>query len=399
MATQRCCSSAVRPLDPRERVVSIDVLRGIALFGVMAVNIVTEFRVSIFEQFLPHDGTAPSLDKIANTFVELALASKALCLFSFLFGVSLAILFDRLSHSGRPLYWISRRLAVLLAFGVVHLLFIWNGDILTAYAIAGLLLLPLLGTSTSVVAVAAAVLLLIFTAVPFPPPPLSWPTAASLQAHVSEANRVYATGGLIAVWHFSLRELPLILLLHAFVFPRTLALFLLGVLTWRVRLFEGTLRARQWLAWIAIVGCSAGGALSVADWAGVRLTTEALGPFREALPRLAPVMLALGYGAAVIAFVQSRHSRTVLTSFAPVGRMAFSNYVLQSLVFGFVFFGVGLGYFGQLGAFAALMFGSAVFATQCWLSAWWLRRYCFGPLEWLWRTLMYGRTQEMKFER
>ena len=74
------------------------------------------------------------------------------------------------------------------------------------------------------------------------------------------------------------------------------------------------------------------------------------------------------------------------------GRMAFTNYILQSVIFSLIFFGYGLGLFGKLGAFVTLLLGIGVFAAQCAFSALWLRRYRYGPLEWLWRALMYGRT-------
>jgi uncharacterized protein len=75
--------------------------------------------------------------------------------------------------------------------------------------------------------------------------------------------------------------------------------------------------------------------------------------------------------------------------------MAFTNYILQSLIFGWIFYGYGLGYFGRLGAAETLILGAAVYAAQMAVSAWWLGRYRFGPIEWLWRTMMYGVRQPM----
>src|SRR3954471_6578005 len=128
--------SVASPVAPRDRIEAVDAVRGVALFGVLIVNLVTEFRVSIFQQFLASTACSEA-DRLAERIVAVGFESKAFCLFSLLFGVGLAIQFDRLSATGRPLYWLARRLAVLLAFGLVHLLFIWNGDILTEYALAG----------------------------------------------------------------------------------------------------------------------------------------------------------------------------------------------------------------------------------------------------------------------
>jgi uncharacterized protein len=122
--------------------------------------------------------------------------------------------------------------------------------------------------------------------------------------------------------------------------------------------------------------------------AGIALT---LGSFAS----LGIVALALGYGAALMALAQLSITRRFVSAFAPMGRMAFTNYVMQSIIFGLIFFGYGLGQFGRMGAVKALVIGLAVYGVQLVLSQWWLRRYCFGPLEWLWRTLMYGAAQPM----
>ena len=118
------------PLDPSSRVGAIDALRGIALFGVLAINLETEFRISIFQQFLPHasdQGLGRLIDAALDVFIDM----KAFALFSLLFGVGLAIQFERLGRTERRISLLVRRLLILLAFGLIHLFLIWNGDILT----------------------------------------------------------------------------------------------------------------------------------------------------------------------------------------------------------------------------------------------------------------------------
>jgi uncharacterized protein len=111
---------------------------------------------------------------------------------------------------------------------------------------------------------------------------------------------------------------------------------------------------------------------------------------------LAPVILASGYGATIIGTMTTVGGRRLFGWAAPLGRMAFTNYLAQSVIFGWVFYGYGLGLFGHLGAAAALSFGIAVYAAQGMFSQWWLKSHRFGPLEWLWRTLMYGAPQAMR---
>jgi uncharacterized protein len=124
-------------LPPAERIDALDVLRGLALFGVLAINLVTGFRVSIFEQFLSDAGATSPLDRAVEAFLILAIDMKAFAVFSLLFGVGLAIQFERLAGNPRRTLLLARRLLVLLAIGLIHLFLIWNGDILTEYALAG----------------------------------------------------------------------------------------------------------------------------------------------------------------------------------------------------------------------------------------------------------------------
>jgi uncharacterized protein len=131
------------PVASMDRLAAIDVLRGLALFGVMAINLIFEFRVSIFERFLPAIEATSPLDRALESFLIRAIDSKAFALFSLLFGVGLAIQFDRLVDN-RGTVLLLRRLTVLLAIGLVHLILVWNGDILTEYALAGFVTLPLL---------------------------------------------------------------------------------------------------------------------------------------------------------------------------------------------------------------------------------------------------------------
>src|SRR5262245_29962679 len=197
---------SARPTSPTERIAAIDVLRGIALFGVMAINVVTEFRVSIFDQFLSSGPPASRLDHAVETVLTLAVELKAFALFSLLFGAGLAIQFDRLASSGRRIQLLIRRLVVLLAFGLVHLCLIWNGDILTEYALAGLIVLPLLFGPRWLLAVAALASLALYLAMQAFPPPGLFPDRARIWYQVVEATRIYPTGGFLDVLAFRLRE-------------------------------------------------------------------------------------------------------------------------------------------------------------------------------------------------
>src|SRR3954469_18178128 len=125
----------VGPIAPSDRIAAIDIVRGIALFGVMAINDATVFRVSIFERFLParflpFRPDDSWLDRVLGSILMIGIDLKALALFSLLFGVGLAIQYDHLPADSRRTTLLVRRLAFLMLAGLVHLVLVWNGDIL-----------------------------------------------------------------------------------------------------------------------------------------------------------------------------------------------------------------------------------------------------------------------------
>jgi uncharacterized protein len=388
--------AAPKPVSPSERIDVLDVLRGLALFGVLAINVVTIFRVSIFAQFLPNAEPAGLLDRAVSAVLTVAVDFKALALFSLLFGVGLAIQFERLAGNARRMILLIRRLVVLLAIGLVHLYLIWNGDILVEYALAGLVVLPFLGGPRWLVAAAALLLLGFYVIMPLLPPIVSLPGPVVLAALVADATRAYSTGGFFEVLAFRIREVPAIFPLHVMVFPRTVALFLIGVFVWRSGVLRRASANRSLMFGVAIIGILLGGGLSLAAAGRELFDWPSLGRGHPLTERLGAVVLALGYAALVIVAVNLPNWRKMLAWAAPLGRMAFTNYLAQSVICGWIFYGYGLGQFGRLGVAAALGIGILVYVAQVLFSAWWLRRYRFGPVEWLWRSCMYGVPQPMR---
>jgi uncharacterized protein len=382
-----------RPIAPSDRIAAIDMVRGIALFGVVAINVVTEFRVSIFEQFLPARMNEPWFDRLLQSILMVGIDLKALALFSLLFGLGLAIQYDHLCASSRRMTLLVRRLAFLLVIGGFHLVLIWNGDILLEYAIAGFIVLAFLPCAARLVILAGICLLAFFIAAPFLPPLASLPSSSWMAQHIAEAARRYGSGGFTEVLAFRVRELPAIAPLHVFVFPRTVALMLIGVAAWRWGLFRSGSRANSHLPIAAVVGIVVGGSLSVA----IANETLQLGwKVKLSLDRLGAVLLACGYGAAIIWASDKPTPQRVIAWAAPVGRMAFTNYLAQSLTFGWIFYGYGLGLFAKLGVAAALAIGIVVYVLQAAFSAFWLLRYNYGPVEWLWRSAMYATWQPFR---
>ena len=341
------------PVEPADRVEALDVLRGVALFGVLTVNLVTIFRHSLFEEFLhgPEDVWA--------RVVSFALEFKAVTLFSLLFGIGLEAQRERVDGFDR---YIVRRLVFLLVVGFAHLFLFWNGDILTLYALCGLVVAPLLRLPTrALLALAILLFVLQIAPVPYPPP---FRTAADLREHVEAAGRVYGSGTFVQDLKFRLEEVRPMGVLLVSIVPRTIGLFLLGACVWRWNLLRGD---RRVLAAIAIVGILTGTCATMigANWASI--------------------VLAFGYGGAIVLAARPLHF------LAPLGRMAFTCYLAQSLVLSFVFYGWGLGQFGHMSAANGILLAIGIYAAQAIASALWLRRFRFGPLEWVWRSFSYGR--------
>jgi uncharacterized protein len=348
----------------------------------------------VFQQFLQPTMAGSRLDRLVDAVVSIGMELKAFALFSLLFGVGLAIQFERLASKPQRRSLLVRRLLVLLGFGTLHLCLIWNGDILTEYALIGLLALPFLYLPSRALIVFCAAALLLYAAMPsWLPDSFFGPDEAGLRQYIRVATSVYATGTWSEVVRFNIAEIPRLVPLHVLVAPRTFALFLLGVLVWRTGLLRDPERYRRLLIGIAVVGLVLGLGMSLLTLPGPGSSLRILAPLVSALTTLAPVVLAIGYGATCVALYTFTRLNRLLGLLGPLGRMAFSNYLAQSLVFGWIFFGYGLGLFGRLGASQAMLLGIAVYIAQVLISHWWLKRFRFGPMEWLWRTLMYGVRQ------
>jgi uncharacterized protein len=387
-------SRNLSPVAGGDRLASVDVLRALALFGVLIVNLLTELRVSIFEQFLgPATGSA--LDRALDRFVALAIESKAFVLFSLLFGVGLAIQRERAREAGRAFgRHVARRMGALFIIGLVHLVLVWNGDILTEYAVAGLLMAPLVGLSRRVLLALALVFFVIFVApLPYPEP---FADRDAIAAHIAAATRAYANGGLREVLAFRVHELPPILALDLSALPRTLGLFALGAWVWRAEIFQHPEKQRLLLVVTAIVGLTLAGGVTVMT-SGVFLEApRGLGAWGGVLDGFSVIVLALGYGAAFLLLYQQQLARRLFAPLAPLGRMALTNYLTQSVVFGIVFYGYGFGQFGKMSVASATLLGVATYLAQALISAAWLRRFRFGPVEWIWRVATYGSWQPMR---
>jgi uncharacterized protein len=380
----------LRPVDPSQRIVALDALRGLALYGVLLVNLVDEFRVSLFE-FLRVFHTDPGWwNRATDDLIALFVEQKAMVVFSLLFGVGLGIQTERLRARRVSVPWfVVRRYAVLLVIGAVHLLFVWTGDILAEYALAALLIVPLLGLRPIVLA-AIGVAVLLWWSSPFPPPKLAFPSHEGMAQLAAEGSRVYGGGSFAEVQEFRFEELESgIAPLLVSVFPRTVGLFLLGAALSGAGFVRAPPRRPALIA--AASGLAIGGTLSALNVLAAEGIVD-LGRSGGPVSNAAALLMGLGYAAAFAIAIDRPWLVRVGGWLAPVGRMALTNYLLQSLVCIALFYGIGFGLMDRIGSAAGALLATLIFAAQVWASAFWLRRHRFGPVEWIWRRLSYGRT-------
>ena len=393
---RQSASSYLQPVSPAERYTSLDVLRGLALLGVLVVNLLSDFRISLPEHILYSNTSLRPVDRAVETLVAALLEFKAFTLFSLLFGVGLAVVAQRAAQHAVPVTpFLVRRLSLLLGLGLFHLLLIWNGDILTLYAVCGLLLIPFLRLPSSWLGTMGILVVAVSFLIPWG---FLWPTDKTFHFLVTEAGRVYSTGRFTDILAFHYRETALLILpLLGLSLPKTWGLMALGAATWKYGLWREPERHSRLLWTMAMTGGVVGGSFTALQ-AYANATGQALlGSISSLLVDAGSyVPLALAYAAALLLILRSPQVVRAAAPFAAVGQMALTNYLIQSVVLSLLFYGYGLGLYGRLGAAPATAIGLGLYGLQMGASVWWLRRYRFGPVEWLWRSLTYGKCQKMQ---
>jgi uncharacterized protein len=381
------------------RIEPLDALRGLALFGILVVNLGV-FASPYYGLGLPdplHDGV---LDRAVRLLVAGLFEMKFYLLFSFMFGYSFSLQLDSAQRAGEAFVpRMLRRLLGLWTIGLVHALLLFHGDILGTYAAMGLVLLAMRALPERA-ALGCALALIVATAA-------AWAGLAVLvrldgaaagavdaRAAALQAQAILAgfTGGPDAVVAQRVRELASTGLVLVFMqAPCALAMFLCGLVAGRRRMLAQPDAYRPLWRRLRVWGWAIG-LPAAALYAGV--STFAPGGALElaslALSLLTAPLLTGAYLALAIEGFSGRAGPRLVRLLAPAGRMALSNYLLQSAAAALVFTGYGLGLMGRLPPLAVLALALALFGAQLRFSAWWMQRHGFGPVEWLLRALTLG---------
>jgi uncharacterized protein len=368
------------PVSQGERVATLDVLRGFALFGVLLAYTFWSLGTAPEETWTPVDR---ALAWMQETFVD----GKFMTLFSFLFGLGFAIFLDRASaRSADPVPIYRRRLLVLLVIGLVHALTLRDGDILAPYAILGFFLLPFRGSSSRGIAVAIVVCLLL-------PPVAKWVLAragVSFPPRPSEAGLGWfgVRWAYVRYWY----------VVNPISWPYNLALFLAGMWAGRRRLFENVPSSANLFRAMLLLGPLVGfGAYALLRAAGRTSPTPGRQFCTELLWTAHWIGLAAFYAAAIALVMRKPPWPRVTKWLGAVGRTALTNYLMQAGLIVPICFAFGL--WDRVTPRLAFLLAVIVGLFQTFASVWWLKRFHFGPAEWLWRSLTYGRKQPMRITR
>ena len=377
-------------MNDKQRVASIDVLRGVALLGILVMNI-QSFAMPHAAYLNPRAwGSLEGAEGVAWSIGRLLFDFKFITLFSTLFGASLVLA----GESSNP----RRRLGWLVVFGLVHGYLVWYGDILFTYGAVGLLLLPARSWSVrrqvtvglALLLVSSLVALLGYAVFDSLPAVLANDLRAHYNASSAAAEAAAFRGGWLA--QLAVRapitfdnHITGTLLESGW---RAAGCMLLGMAALRSRVFEGSVSAWPWIPVTFGLGLAVSGVALWIQWSsGFALRSWLLA---QSLHELGSIGVAAGVGLSVITLARRFEDARVTDVIARLGRVAFTAYLMHSIVGTLVFGGHGLGLFGTWSRFALLLAPFGLWSAQLALAWWWTNRFTSGPLEALWRGLSRG---------
>ncbi|MES2782455.1 MAG: DUF418 domain-containing protein [Pseudomonadota bacterium] len=403
-----------------QRHISLDAMRGFAVMGILAMNIIG-FAMPEWAYITPVAyGTETVADQIAWVFSFIFIDGKMRGLFSLLFGASMMLVIDRATAKGESAVQVHyRRMAWLAIFGLAHYFFIWFGDILFLYAIVGMIAFRfrdwaperLIKFALIIFAVGLAIWGLQFGGIQLfqyfaTRPDASAEMVRQYQEMMDSPDFAFNVASDLALHRGSYAQIvmdrlndwgaPLGMVLQSI--GETLPLMMIGMAMLKSGFMTGNWESaeyRRWALRLVPAALLLTAALAASMFAAEfdRVTALAIFFFWGAIPR---IMLTVGYAAALLLLIGHFGNHPVLARVAATGRAAFSNYLGTSIVMTTVFYGYGFGLFGEVGRAEVWVFVLGAWVIMLAWSKPWLEKYHYGPLEWLWRSLARGKMQAMR---
>jgi uncharacterized protein len=400
----------LQPTSVNERHILLDVLRGFALLGVLLANMVSHSGYFFLSETSRAAFDTAQIDHYAEWVEHFLIDGKFYSLFSMLFGIGFALQMNRASIA--DINFASRfrrRLLIMFVLGLLHATLLYVGDILTVYAITGLFLI-LFRNKTDRFILRSAVILNLLPIVQYaiflgfnlanPPAPAPPETGPRFLDQVIETFR---TGTYLEIFTNNLGGLLIGRypdLLFTGRFFRVLAMFLVGFYISKNMIYANVTAYRplikKVLIWGAIIGIPCNIALAMMMTSEAYYELEPLGIIQPIVYALGVPALCLFYAAAMALLFQDPAWKKRLMIFAPVGQMALTNYLMQSVICAFIFMSYGLAMEAKIGPAKLSLIAFAIYFTQLIYSPIWLKYFRFGPAEWLWRSLTYKKRQPFR---
>ena len=403
------------PVKADEREIFMDVLRGFAILGIFIANL---NGLSWYNDDAKVTGPflLPDWDHKTSFLHHMFIEGKFYSIFSLLFGWGIALQIKKGTDNGfNPMPTVKRRLLFMLLLGFIHLL-IWNGDIVFFYALLAFIILPLRKFSNKTLLITGAILMLLPILLYWLK--MTWPVL-NTPAELSIKTGIKLEGALLNIkseeefmnmmhngnWWDQLKgNIGGIFFRYQYLIfvsrvPKVLGMFLIGYVLGRSSFYKNIGQHKKLVYWIIGIGLLLG---LPANYLLANYMSSSMGEYWQLKTKglyqtiayaLGVVPLSLAYVGLLMLSFKSTAGKKILSVLAPVGKMAFSNYIMHSLIGNFVFLGAGLNYMGQVGPVYYTLFGIAVFIVQIILSTAWLKYFNYGPVEWLWRSATYKKWQ------
>ncbi|MDQ0268789.1 DUF418 domain-containing protein [Cytobacillus purgationiresistens] len=384
------------PISDQSRITSIDIMRGFALLGIFLVNMLSFHSPFIYIDPFTwwNDGTDRTVFMLIDVFVQASFYP----LFALLFGYGVMILRERVILKGLsfPLI-VFRRFSFLLVIGLLHAFFIWHGDILVTYALLGFIFILFVKMSAKNLIIIGIVIytlpnillsLLLILATLIEPESGMTPFV-NVQSYMDTyQNGSFAeiTSQRIADWYFTnnLGTFPILAI-------SILPLFLIGGGVQKLKLLENMENHKKLIQMLAAFSLIIGLMFKSLPY----LWDENMAA-QYIQDIFGGPLVAIGYGLSIALLANQRSMKKILSPLTYVGRLSLSNYLFQSIVSSLIFYGYGLGFYGEISVLYGTLMVAVIFIIQILFSRLWLQYYYYGPFEWLWRSFTYFHLPRMK---
>jgi len=406
-------SEKIAPVSKGERIISLDILRGIAILGILIMNVQSFSMIQAAYINPTAFGDFTGLNRWVWIFSHVFADEKFMALFSMLFGAGIVLITQKATFKGIPAASLHyRRIFWLLLIGLIHAYVFWYGDILVPYALCAvpaflfrkLKPAPLLIIGLLLISIASLIYLFFGFTIPFWPAESVQNTMRSWNPNMAAASiEINALrGGFMTQLSW---RIPAAIYLQTFVFLimngwRIGGLMLMGMAFYKWGIFNAA-RSSKFYTNGMIIGFVVG---------FLMIGYGVLQDFRHQFSLEHSMFLGAQYnywGSLFLAFAyicltmllyQKNRIKKIFRKFAALGQTALSNYLLQTVIFTFIFYGHGLGLFGQVERKFQILMVLVMWVVQLYISEKWLQHFRFGPAEWMWRSLTYWRFQPMKKE-